>query len=154
MIAALLHNNLAMTSPYWCPPSRLCLLLLYFCVFTTWYVLPIVELRARMWTAIDDIYNNKKWVYKYIYFHYSVWACCNHATIPCLRIVIDLLQKSHNALDKYPTKRRPVAYITQCIRQISHNAPFYNRNVHICAHFCYKMVHCGIWYWCSVGFVN
>ena len=26
MIAALLYNNLAMTSPYWCPPSRLCLL--------------------------------------------------------------------------------------------------------------------------------
>ena len=25
MIAALLYNNLAMTSPYWCPPSRLCL---------------------------------------------------------------------------------------------------------------------------------
>ena len=26
VIAALLYNNLAMTSPYWCPPSRLCLL--------------------------------------------------------------------------------------------------------------------------------
>ena len=25
VIAALLYNNLAMTSPYWCPPSRLCL---------------------------------------------------------------------------------------------------------------------------------
>ena len=28
VIAALLYNNLAMTSPYWCPPSRLCLCLL------------------------------------------------------------------------------------------------------------------------------
>ena len=28
VIAALLYNNLAMTSPYWCPPSRLCLLYL------------------------------------------------------------------------------------------------------------------------------
>ena len=28
MIAALLYNNLAMTSPYWCPPSRLCLFML------------------------------------------------------------------------------------------------------------------------------
>ena len=35
--------------------------------------------------------------------------------------------------------------IPQCIRWISHNAPFCNRNVHTCAHFCYKMVHCGIW---------
>ena len=25
-----------------------------------------------------------------------------------------------------------------------HNAPFCNRNVHMCAHFCYKMVLCGI----------
>ena len=28
VIAALLYNNLAMTSPYWCPPSRLCLSML------------------------------------------------------------------------------------------------------------------------------
>ena len=28
VIAALLYNNLAMTSPYWCPPSRLCLLVM------------------------------------------------------------------------------------------------------------------------------
>ena len=27
----------------------------------------------------------------------------------------------------------------------SHNAPFCNRNVHTCAHFCYKIVLCGIW---------
>ena len=27
---------------------------------------------------------------------------------------------------------------------ISHNTLFCNRNVHMCAHFCYKMVHCGI----------
>ena len=25
---------------------------------------------------------------------------------------------------------------------------FCNRNVHICAHFCYKMVHCGIFVYC------
>ena len=35
--------------------------------------------------------------------------------------------------------------ISQSIRQISHNAPFCDRNVHTCAHFCHKMVHCGIW---------
>ena len=37
---------------------------------------------------------------------------------------------------------------------MSHNAPFCNRNVHICAHFCYKMLHCGIWDWCIVGFAQ
>ena len=35
-----------------------------------------------------------------------------------------------------------------------HNAPFCNRNVHICAHFCYKMVDCRIFAWCIVGFVR
>ena len=29
----------------------------------------------------------------------------------------------------------------------SHNASFCSRNVHPCAHFCYKMVFCGIWGW-------
>ena len=33
---------------------------------------------------------------------------------------------------------------------ISHNAPFCNKNVYMCAHFCYKMVHCGIWDTCIV----
>ena len=37
---------------------------------------------------------------------------------------------------------------------ISHNAIFCNRNVHMCAHFCYKMVHCGIFVWCILGFVR
>ena len=37
------------------------------------------------------------------------------------------------------------------MRQISHNAPFCSRNVHTCAHFCYKMVHCGTWQWCIGG---
>ena len=46
---------------------------------------------------------------------------------------------------------RQISQIPQCIRQISHNAPFCNRNVHLCAHFCYKVVHYGIWDWCIVG---
>ena len=49
---------------------------------------------------------------------------------------------------------RPISQIPQYIRQISHNASFCNRNVHMCAHFCYKMVHCGIWDWCIVGLVQ
>ena len=48
---------------------------------------------------------------------------------------------------------RPISQVPECIRQISHNASFCNRNVHTCAHFCYKMVHCVIWDWCIVGFV-
>ena len=49
---------------------------------------------------------------------------------------------------------RPISQIPQCIRQISHNATFCNRNVHMCAHFCYKMLRCGIWCRCILGFVR
>ena len=41
--------------------------------------------------------------------------------------VIDLSYKSHNAPVPYPTMHH-----------------FCNRNLYKCAHFCYKMVHCGI----------
>ena len=44
-----------------------------------------------------------------------------------MQTAIDPLHKSHNAI------------------QISHNAPFCNRNVHTCAHFCYKVMHCALW---------
>ena len=43
---------------------------------------------------------------------------------------------------------RLVSQIRKCLRQISHNAAFCNRNVHTFAHFLYKMLHCGIWDWC------
>ena len=33
-------------------------------------------------------------------------------------------------------------------------ARFCNRNVHTCAHFCYKIVHCGIWDWYIVGLLR
>ena len=36
----------------------------------------------------------------------------------------------------------------------SHSATFCNRNVHMCAHFCYKMVHYGIFVKYIVGFVR
>ena len=49
---------------------------------------------------------------------------------------------------------RPFAQIPQCTSPISHKAPFCDRNVYICAHFYYKMVHCGIFVWCIVGFVR
>ena len=47
-----------------------------------------------------------------------------------------------------------ISQISQCIRQISHDAPSCYRNVHKCAHFCYRMVHCVIWDQCIVEFVR
>ena len=49
---------------------------------------------------------------------------------------------------------KTISQIPECICVISHNATFCNRNVHMCAHFCYKMVHCGIFVWCILGFVR
>ena len=46
----------------------------------------------------------------------------------------------------------PISQIPQCTGPKSHNTPFCNRNVNTCAHFCYKMVHCGIKDWCIVGY--
>ena len=50
---------------------------------------------------------------------------------------------------------RPIPQIPQCIRHIYHNISFWLciRNVHTCAHLLH-MVHCGIWDWCTVGFVQ
>ena len=43
-------------------------------------------------------------------------------------------------------KNRSVAQIPHCISPISYNAPLCDRNV--------QMVHCGIFIWCTVGFVR
>ena len=42
------------------------------------------------------------------------------------------------------TDRPTTRVVTIDLSHKSHNAPFCNRNVHMCAHFCYKMMHCGI----------
>ena len=44
--------------------------------------------------------------------------------------------------------------IPHCTSPISHDAPVPYPTMHMCAHFCYKMVHCEIWDWCIVEFVN
>ena len=54
----------------------------------------------------------------------------------------------------FQSQSRLITQIPQCTNPISHNAPLCNKNVHICAHFCYKMVHCGIFVQCIVGFVR
>ena len=48
----------------------------------------------------------------------------------------------------------PISQIPQCTISISHNAPYCNRNVHTRRHFCYKMMHCRICYWCMVELVQ
>ena len=48
--------------------------------------------------------------------------------------------------------RRVIKFIKQILQrigQMSYNAPFCNMR----AHFCYEMVHCGIWDWCIMGFI-
>ena len=52
------------------------------------------------------------------------------------------------------SSNRPNSQIPQCTCSISHNASFCNRNVHMCAYFGYKMVHCALFVWCVVGFVR
>ena len=39
------------------------------------------------------------------------------------------------------------------MHQILHTAPFCNRNVHTCTHFCNKITHSGIWDCYAVGFI-
>ena len=51
------------------------------------------------------------------------------------------------------TANTSISQMLQCIRQIIHNAPLCNRNVHMCAHSCFKVVFCGLWDWCIMGFV-
>ena len=51
-------------------------------------------------------------------------------------------------------RNRPISPIPQCTRIIPQNAPFCNRNVRTCSHFCYKMLHCGTWDYCIVGVMN
>ena len=47
-----------------------------------------------------------------------------------------------------------LSQISQRTRQISHNASFCNRNLHTCKRFWYRVVHCGIWGRCIVGFIR
>ena len=48
----------------------------------------------------------------------------------------------------------PAAQTLKGTSPISYNVPFCDRNVEMCVHFCYKMVHCEIFVWCIVGFVG
>ena len=66
--------------------------------------------------------------------------------IPVLHLVLDLAnQIAASKIDKL--KKNPTMHLSHIQK-----APFRNRNVHTCAHFWYKIVHCGIFVWCTVGF--
>ena len=58
---------------------------------------------------------------------------------------------SYTGISQHPVGS-PISQIQRCIRQIAHYAAFCNR--YACAHFCYKLLHCGIWDWCIVVFVQ
>ena len=52
------------------------------------------------------------------------------------------------------TFNRLVTQIPHCISPVSLNTPFCNRNMHMCAHFCYKMLYCRIFVKYIVGYVR
>ena len=59
----------------------------------------------------------------------------------------------------YTHSSRPISQIPQCIKYptMHHFITEMCTRVHIsvtCAYFCFKMVYCGIWDWCIVGFVT
>ena len=64
------------------------------------------------------------------------------------------LHASHIRISTHTQCNWLVAQIPQRNSPISHNVTFSNRNVHMCAHFCYKMVHSGTFVWCPVGYVR
>ena len=68
---------------------------------------------------------------------------------PCVQYSLTLLGYPH---------KRPMSRIPQCITQISHNAPFCNRNVHMCTFLLQNgalwgmgLVHCGN---CATGLLQ
>ena len=54
----------------------------------------------------------------------------------------------------YPTMHHFGTKMCTYAQQIYRDASFCNRNVHMRAHFCYEMVHCGVLVWCIAGFVT
>ena len=90
--------------------------------------------------------------------HHNGWDDILHATWPHSLVSVRLYRSAfwqEWTLETLPLAEisrgnKSISHFPQCIGQISHNAAFGNKNVHIYAHFCYKTVHCGIWDWCIV----
>ena len=86
------------------------------------------------------------------YIHIDNWSICinlKHFSNPLRPSTLDVLSLK-------TTKKIKlwiywfISQVPQCIRPMTHNTPFCNKNVHAC----YKMVHCRIWDWCIAGFMQ
>ena len=94
------------------------------------------------------------WI-KYQPHDYSIKLFTNCWIKLCRLIHVPVIcEKINQYMLKWPNSQ-----IAQCTSPISHNAPFCSSNVHIwvtkkCAHFGYKIVHCGTFVQCIVGFVR
>ena len=60
-----------------------------------------------------------------------------------IRKMVNTLKNGANR-ERRLSRNWPGTQSPLCPSTISHNAPFCSRNVHICAYFCYHMMHCGI----------
>ena len=81
-------------------------------------------------------YHKQYWIRKWL----DTEQATNHYLYWCWSIQIYNAMRCH--------QRSLLVHVSnliqiQCTSLIFHNAPFCSRNVHMCAHFCYKMVHCG-----------
>ena len=106
------------------------------------------------------------WFDNLIYILFQSAQCCMKYRVILDRVVMALNRSNSNSNDSNDTNRALVnrgkhhtfalliSQIPQCSRQLSHNAPFCNRNAYACALSCYRMVHCGMWNWCIVGFMQ
>ena len=92
-------------------------------------------LPEKMMAQYSDSYVHQKTSVMIIYHNYLSRKYPFHKIWPLIFYQIRTMMLVWNIL--------VFSQIPQCIRQISHNAQFCDRNVHICAHFCYKMVHWG-----------
>ena len=80
---------------------------------------------------IPQIVHHWHIICKFITLQRCIWGACQVPWTP-----LDFMRPI--------CPNKPDAQIPQCIRPISHNASFCNRNVHMYAHFCYKMMYCVI----------
>ena len=62
-----------------------------------------------------------------------------------------VLIKCSRANSKFQYWTSPISHDTSV--PYPSNAAVCNRNVHMCAHFCHKLEHCGIFVWYIVGFI-
>ena len=75
----------------------------------------------------------------YVYMHTTNWVMSTKHGFALWHDNTKLQYMCHGV-------NRSISQIPQCTNPISHNASRCNRNVHTCAHFCYKVVHCGCVY--------